>query len=57
MWIIVDWANNHLYKERTFDTFDDGIEFISEHCLGLDYDDGIYVVLASEYKPNKLCIP
>lgn len=29
--IIKDWAGNHLFTDKTFDTFEDGWEFIYEN--------------------------
>lgn len=28
--IIEDWAGNHLFKDRTFDSFEDGWDFLME---------------------------
>ena len=29
-WIIQDWMSNHVYKDKTFDSFEDARDFISE---------------------------
>lgn len=48
MYIITDWANNHLFKNKTFDTFDEGWEFIYENVDNSKYeetnneDDNVY---------------
>ena len=31
MFIIVDWANNHLFQDKEFETFEDGWDFLFEH--------------------------
>jgi hypothetical protein len=28
--MIEDWAGNHLFKDRTFDSFEDGWDFLME---------------------------
>lgn len=27
-WIIKDWADNHLFRDKTFPTFEDGWDFL-----------------------------
>lgn len=29
-YIIQDWAGNHLFKDKTFNSFDDGFAFLQE---------------------------
>lgn len=29
-WIIQDWMSNHVYRDKTFTSFDDARDFISE---------------------------
>ena len=37
-WIIKDWADNHLFKNKTFASFEDGWEFIYENVKVEDDD-------------------
>lgn len=42
VWIIQDWAGNHLFQDKTFDDFEDGWDFLyskfeSEEDLGEFY--------------------
>ena len=37
-YIIRDWADNHLFTERTFDSFEDGWEFIYENVDNSEYE-------------------
>ena len=37
-YIIQDWAGNHLFKDKEFDTFEDGWEFIYENVDNALYD-------------------
>lgn len=30
MWIIEDWMSNHVYRDKTFNSFEDARDFISE---------------------------
>ena len=41
-YIIKDWAGNHLFKNKTFKTFDDGWDFIRENVQEETEDDGTY---------------
>lgn len=44
LYIIEDWAGNHLFKDKTFKSFEDGWEFLYELCLeDEDYED-YYVI-------------
>lgn len=45
MFIIKDWADNHLFQSHDFETFEDGWDFIyqQDHIDESDYDD--YFVL------------
>lgn len=44
MWIIQDWAGNRLFPDRTFDSFEDGWEFVrSQFPDETDWED-IYVI-------------
>lgn len=36
--IIQDWAGNHLFKDKTFETFDDAWEFISENVDNSEFE-------------------
>jgi len=50
--IIIDWANNHLFRSKEFKSFEDGWEFLyikfpDEEDLG-DY----YVIEKDSYKAN-----
>jgi hypothetical protein len=51
-YIIIDWANNHCFKNKSFETFEDGWSFL--YCY---YDDESYyqeyeVIKENEYKGN-----
>ena len=41
-WIIEDWAGNRMFPDKEFDSFEDGWEFVREHCPEADWED-IYV--------------
>ena len=36
--IIEDWAGNHLFKDKTFKSFEDGWEFIYENVDNSEYE-------------------
>jgi hypothetical protein len=40
MWIIKDWADNHLFQDRQFESFEDGwdflFDFFSENNMDCD---------------------
>jgi len=38
--IIVDWVNNHLFKDKVFNSFEDGWDFIQENIE--DNNDNTY---------------
>lgn len=38
IFIIQDWAGNHLFRNKTFKTFEDGWEFIYENVDNSAYD-------------------
>lgn len=40
--IIKDWADNHLFKDKVFDSFEDAWEFIYENVQEETEDDGTY---------------
>ena len=41
-YIIVDWANNHLFKDKVFNTPEEGMDFIYENVKEENEDDGTY---------------
>jgi hypothetical protein len=41
-WIIQDWAGNHLFTDKVFDSFEDGWDFIYENVKEETEDDGTY---------------
>jgi hypothetical protein len=41
-WIIQDWAGNHLFTDKVFDSFEDGWDFIYENIKEETEDDGTY---------------
>ena len=57
--IIIDWAWNHLFKDKEFETFEDGWEYIYENVDNSKYDETgneddneyqeYYVITKSEY--------
>ena len=57
--IITDWAGNHLLKDKEFETFEDGWEYIYENVDNSKYDETgneddneyqeFYVISKSEY--------
>lgn len=57
--IITDWAGNHLFKDKEFETFEEGWEYIYENVDNSKYDETgneddneyqeYYVVTKSEY--------
>lgn len=40
--IIIDWANNHLFKDRVFNSFEEGWNFIRENVKEESEEDGTY---------------
>ena len=52
MYIIVDWANNHLFNDKEFETFEEGFDFLLERFSDEDLED-LFVINKEEYKPNK----
>lgn len=40
--IIVDWADNHLFKDKIFNSFEDGWDFIRENISEETEDDSTY---------------
>jgi hypothetical protein len=40
--IIQDWAGNHLFKDKEFNSFEEGWEFIYENVQEETEDDGTY---------------
>lgn len=52
MYIIIDWMSNRLFPEETFDSFEEGWEFIYANVEEDSPDDGTYddyyVVLLEE---------
>lgn len=57
--IIQDWAGNHLFKDKVFESFDDGWSFLDEHFNHLsdrEKDDELgeyYVIEIKDYIMNK----
>lgn len=51
-YIIVDWANNHLFRKHEFDSFDDGWTFLYEKFPDEEDLGDYYVIPKNEYKPN-----
>lgn len=57
--IITDWAGNHLFKDKEFETFEEGWEYIYENVDNSKYDETgdeddneyqeYYVITKSEY--------
>lgn len=57
--IITDWVGNHLFKDKEFETFEEGWEYIYENIDNSKYDETgneddneyqeYYVVTKSEY--------
>ena len=57
--IITDWDGNHLFKDKEFETFEEGWEYIYENVDNSKYDETeneddneyqeYYVVTKSEY--------
>lgn len=57
--IITDWAGNHLFKDKEFETFEEGWDYIYENVDNSKYDETeneddnvyqeYYVVTKSEY--------
>ena len=41
-WIIEDWAGNHLFQDKVFDSFEDGWDFIYQNIEEETEDDGTY---------------
>lgn len=54
MFIIKDWAGNHLFKENTFETFEDGWDFLSQYFEenGMDFEEWAqeYFVIELEFE-------
>ena len=60
--IITDWAGNHLFKDKEFETFEEGWDYIYENVDNSKYDETeneddnvyqeYYVVTKSEYFNN-----
>jgi hypothetical protein len=48
--VIEDWAGNHLFREKTFDSFQDGWDFIYQQFPDEEDLSDYYVV---EYSPEK----
>lgn len=42
VYIIVDWTNKRLFPTKTFDSFEEGWEFIYENIEEEEEDDGTY---------------
>lgn len=42
-YIIEDWAGNHLFKNKEFDSYEDGFEFLREKFDETDLDD-VFVI-------------
>jgi hypothetical protein len=38
MFIIQDWAGNHLFKDQEFETFEEGWDFIYQNVDNSEYD-------------------
>lgn len=36
--IIIDWAGNHLFKDKEFNSFEEGWEFIYENVDNSEFD-------------------
>ncbi len=43
-YIIEDWAGNHLFKDKVFDSFEDGWDFIMEQFPNEDDLQDYYVI-------------
>lgn len=43
-YIIEDWAGNHLFKDKVFDSFEDGWDFIMEQFPDEDDLQDYYVI-------------
>ena len=41
-YIIQDWAGNHLFKDKTFDSYEEGWEFIYANVSEETENDGTY---------------
>lgn len=41
MWIIKDWADNHIFNGQEFNSFEDAEEFLTEfmYCNDISYDE------------------
>jgi hypothetical protein len=42
MWKIIDWMGNRLFDNKTFDTFDEGWEFITQNVEEEFEEDNTY---------------
>ena len=54
MWIIVDWANNWVFKDMFFDTFEDGWEHIYINVSDEEMYQDLYVVPYEEARKTWL---
>ena len=52
MFIIIDWANNHLFNDKEFETFEEGFDFLLQKFSDEELED-LFVVDKKEYQPNK----
>lgn len=53
-WMIIDWANNEIFKGKLFDSFEDAEDFLSEF-LGDSYEENrgeYYIIRKEEFKKN-----
>jgi len=53
--IIIDWANNHVFKNKQFDSFEDGINFLSINTEEDELDEFL-VVEAKDFKSTPLSV-
>lgn len=52
-WIIHDWAGNHLFREKVFDSFEDGWERIRTQFPDAEDDWQEYYVVPQNGKPDR----
>jgi hypothetical protein len=50
--IIIDWANNHLFQDKIFSSFDDAWSFLYEQFPELENFEDYEVIEEQYYKPN-----
>lgn len=50
VFIITDWAGNHLFKNKEFSTFEDGWDFIYENVTDEEEYEDLFVINKKDFK-------